>query len=245
MKRKMIAAMIFTILAAFLVTGCGNKGKDLLLKYAFEEGLEGWKGDFTDLPVDLEEDIYELFFGYAELPKELEMNRKALMISSSNRSDDIFMYIRKQLTEADGIKPNTVYKVVFTVEFATNAPAGAFGIGGPPGEAVFFKVGASATEPLPVKTGLDSDYPYYELSVDKGSQNDEGDAAILIGNVAKDDGSDDFNYALKKLDNKDRPIEVTSDENGNIWLFIGTDSGFEGTTSLYYTNIEVILEKAE
>lgn len=35
---------------------------------------------------------------------------------------------------------------------------------------------------------------------------------------------------------------VTADENGRLWVFIGTDSGFEGKTMLYFNNVQVLLE---
>jgi len=99
---------------------------------------------------------------------------------------------------------------------------------------------------VPVVVDADSDYPYYRSNVDRGSQNDEGKNALLIGNVAKEhDSDDDHTYALKTLDNKNRPLEVTADDEGNLWVFVDTDSGFEGKTTLYYTSIEISLEKVK
>jgi hypothetical protein len=31
-----------------------------------------------------------------------------------------------------------------------------------------------------------------------------------------------------------------SNANGELWLIIGTDSGFAGTTTLYYTKVNVV-----
>ena len=68
----------------------------------------------------------------------------------------------------------------------------------------------------------------------------------MIGNVAKESGGDDdYTYMLKTLDNNERPLAMTADAAGNLWVFVGTDSGFEGKTTLYYTSIEIILEKTE
>ncbi len=78
--------------------------------------------------------------------------------------------------------------------------------------------------------------------MDKGSQNDDGAHALRIGNVAKESG-DDESYALKNLDNMEQPLRATADAQGNLWVFVGTDSGFEGKTTLYYTGINIILEK--
>jgi hypothetical protein len=36
----------------------------------------------------------------------------------------------------------------------------------------------------------------------------------------------------------DDPSVVITDDNGSVWLIVGTDSGFEGTTRLFYTEIE-------
>ena len=237
--------MLIAVMLTLVISACSDN-KPVQFTFDFSKGQDGWSGEFADLPVDYEEDIYELEFGYKDLPDELGLNQKAIMISGHNRSDDLFMFIKKQLTKNDGIKPDTEYIVYIKIEFATNAPAGAFGIGGPPGEALFVKVGASGIEPLPVIDDENSDYPYYRTNIDRGSQNDEGENAVLIGNAAKEDGSDDdYTYALKQLDNTGKELKVRSDEQGNVWIFVGTDSGFEGKTTLYYTNVEVRLEEVK
>jgi len=40
----------------------------------------------------------------------------------------------------------------------------------------------------------------------------------------------------------DFPHPVTSDSNFTLWIFLGTDSGFEGLTGLYYHKIAVTLK---
>lgn len=245
MERRLWGYLISGLLVVFLAalaTGCNGSSEDLSWKFTFEQGTEGWSGDFVDLPVDYEADIYELEFAHADLPEELSRAGKALMLSGHNRSDDLFMYLKKKLTAADGLEPGGTYLVRIEVEFATNAPAGAVGIGGAPGEAVWMKLGAASEEPVPEVTDAGSDHPYYRLSVDKGSQNDDGAHALRIGNVAKESG-DDESYALKNLDNMEQPLRATADAQGNLWVFVGTDSGFEGKTTLYYTGINIILEK--
>ncbi|GEM_PF-404891 len=217
--------------------------RQLRFAYSFEESAHGWTGDFTDLPADYDEGIYELKFDHTHRPAEVGEG-KALMLQGHNRSDDLFMYVKKGLTAHDGIVPNTTYRVRFEVEFATNAPAGAVGIGGPPGEAVWVKVGAAPVEPVPViqeAMGM----LYYLLNVDKGHQNEDGEYALRVGDVAKEYSDDFETYELKTLDNRDEPLEVTSDPEGNLWLFVGTDSGFEGKTVLYYTSIQADLVPVE
>ena len=81
------------------------------------------------------------------------------------------------------------------------------------------------------------------MDIDKGQQANGGSEAVLLGDFAnsKDCASADFSYELKELSNLELPaFNITTDGNGNAWLLVGTDSGFEGTTTIYYTEIEAI-----
>lgn len=49
-------------------------------------------------------------------------------------------------------------------------------------------------------------------------------------------------YEYVTFSNVDDPLMITTDENGQLWLFVGTDSGFEGRTVLYYDTIQVMIE---
>jgi hypothetical protein len=240
-KRILFVTVCLLLVAALFLTGCGKgnstPSQKINLDFDFSKGDLGWIGDFVDLPDEDDMDQYDLKFGWVELPSELG-SRKALMISGANSSDDLFMYFRKQIGADEGLKPNTTYKIVLKVTFGSNAPANAVGIGGPPGEAVFVKVGAAVTEPVPVKVSGDD---WWRLSVDKDNQSGSGKDGIVVGDVSKPTNDDFETYELKTLDNSGAPLEVTSDANGNLWLFFGTDSGFEGTTTLYYTELDVSL----
>ena len=44
-------------------------------------------------------------------------------------------------------------------------------------------------------------------------------------------------YARMTLDNQDHTFSVTTDNNGIVWVIAGTDSGFEGATTVYYDMI--------
>ena len=244
MTKKRTAVSILFAASLLLLAACAAindtaPSDELSLEYDFSDSAHGWTGDFTDVPVDYDEDLYQLRFEHADRPDEVGEG-KALMLSGQNASDDLFMYVKKGLTPADGIQPDTLYRITFEVEFATDAPAGAVGIGGPPGEAVWVKVGAAPVEPVPVAEP-DMGTVYYLLNVDKGRQNDDGEHAIRIGDVAKEHDDQFEVYELKTLDHRDDPLEMTSDSEGNLWIFVGTDSGFEGRTTLYYTSIQVEL----
>jgi hypothetical protein len=44
---------------------------------------------------------------------------------------------------------------------------------------------------------------------------------------------------LIQRSNSTNPFRITSDPNGEVWVIIGTDSGFEGETVLYYNSISL------
>ncbi len=204
------------------------------VSFDFGESQNGWEADFTDLPAYLEDtSFYELKFEYTNLPSHLG-KRKSLMLSGNNHSDDLFMFIKRKVT---GLIPNTSYNVVFTVELASNAPAGSVGVGGSPGESVYLKVGASGTEPKKI---AESDK--YVLNIDKGNQSTSGVNAIVVGDISIPSTSTD--YVLISRSNASstghEPFIAQSNDAGEIWLVVGTDSGFEGVTTVYYTKVDVI-----
>lgn len=52
-------------------------------------------------------------------------------------------------------------------------------------------------------------------------------------------------FRLKTLNRMDSPVVVKADDSGGAWLIVGTDSGFEGLTRLYYDRISFTLTPTE
>jgi hypothetical protein len=204
--------------------------------YDFNEGMEGWVGDFADLPEDGQE-IYDLEISHFPLPEEIEPTSGSIKVQGHNRSDDLFMFLKKQIT---GLSPSTTYQITFDIELASQYPANAPGIGGSPGSSVFLKAGAVTKEPLPVAEG-NSRVTFLRMNIDKGNQSQEGADMFNIGTVGID--GEEYRYELIQRENSDRPFSATTDANGSLWLIVGTDSGFEGLTVLYYNSIKVRLEQ--
>ena len=212
-----------------------REGADGGFNFEFEMGPEGWTAGFADLPVDYDQSIYELDRGYRLLPEGLD--GRGMYLQGHNRSDDLFMYLK---TQVGGLRPNTTYAVSVFIDLATNVPAGLIGIGGSPGESVFVKAGASAIEP----TAAEGDNRHLRMNIDKGNQSRGGEAMVVIGNVANPEVQG-REYRIKTLDNADQPLAVNTDSEGRVWLIVGTDSGFEGLTSLYYSGIDYKLSPVE
>ena len=91
--------------------------------------------------------------------------------------------------------------------------------------------GTSTTEPLVV-----SHDGFNELNVDKGAQGDGGANALVLGDIANLRACEEPPaFELRNYDSGADELDVTTDGGGAVWVFVGTDSGFEGTTNLYYT----------
>ncbi|GAA4404665.1 hypothetical protein GCM10023187_22300 [Nibrella viscosa] len=206
----------------------GTGANNVLVNSDFSTGTDGWTGDYTDYSVQ-QEGIMDFSFKHEPLPAPLNTAEKALKISGSNRSDDMFMFVKRKVT---GLKANTDYRLKFDLEMASQYADNSVGIGGSPAKAVFLKVGASATEPVKVKKN-----DYYELSIDKGNQSSGGKDMIVIGHVGA--GDDVTQYKLIQRTNQETPFTAKTNDKGELWVIVGTDSGFEGITTLYYNKIKV------
>jgi len=212
------------------------------LEFDFVKGAQGWESGFAEYSPEMED--MRLEAGIKPLPSELGINGTGFYIQGMNRSDDLFMFLKRRLGPEDGVVPGQKYRVKFTIVFASNAPSGAVGIGGSPGEAVFLKAGGCTVEPV---VYLDPDDNYYVINVDKGLGNDKkgGEAASGIGHIANGLSAEEIDMenppyvSLKRCHT--HKYTVTASPDGELWLLVGTDSGFEGLTGIYYQRIVVTL----
>ena len=100
---------------------------------------------------------------------------------------------------------------------------------------------ATVIEPL-----VDEDASgHLRMNIDKGNQATEGRDMINLGHVAHPELGDSMGdeFKIKSLTNEERSFEVTTDADGALWLIVGTDSGFEGLTTLYYDRIAIVLSE--
>lgn len=230
--------MVWTSLAlAAMVSACNDDGLDAItvVDSNFETGTDKWTAEFAEYDTTVVDSTLTMKFAQSRLPTGLDTSQHAFMIQSTNRSDDMFMYLKKKVT---GFVPNGTYVVQFDINLATNYPASSFGTGGSPGSSVYVKAGASASAPARklVKS-------FYQFTLDKGQQSQGGTDALVLGDVAN--GREDTKYALVKRSNSGKPFTVKASANGEIWLFVGTDSGYEGLTKLYYDRITVTINEQQ
>lgn len=231
MNFKLLIRLTFPLLLIFVIFACSKDEREGASEQSFHtdfaSGKDNWVAGFADYSGNNVE-IYELKEELSHLPEPLDTQKQAYMLSGINRSDDLFMYLKKQLT---GFKPLTAYSINFTIQLASDAISGGVGAGGAPGEAVGIGVGASVIEPL----ARSNENNFYQMNIDKINQCcTDGEDMVVIGNVAN--GGDVYEY---KMLERAGEFQVTTDAEGNIWVLVGTDSGYEGKTTLYYSTIRM------
>ena len=216
-----------------LMPGCVNPDKPDSTKeywYDFKDGTQGWTGLFADYPKD--STGYNLNFGQAHLPLPLDTGIGAVILSGNNHSDDLLACMFRKI---DNLIPNAAYQVTFKIELASNVATNSMGIGGTPDLAL----GAGGINYQP-GTDLDST-DWYRPNFTSALQGFASNEVLqMLGTIGVTDTT--TQYALITRDNISGPIELTTNEYGQLWLLIGTDSGFEGITTLYYKSIIIKLK---
>ncbi len=210
----------------------------LQLIYSFERRMQGFDAVFADLPADWDQETYELDYRRVELPSPLS-GYTGLRLTGHNRSDDLAMLVKAPVK---GLEPDALYWVELDVELASNVPQGCFGIGGSPGESVFVKLGAAGIEPL---AELEPESNWLRFNIDFGNQSQSGADALVVGSLENSQSCEDgpeARWELKTFSTQGQQLLATTDNTGTLWVFAGTDSGFEGLTQYYLTSLRVRLE---
>ncbi len=236
MRRNQLVAVVVVVgvIIYVVVTGISSS---IRLESDFREGAQGWEAGFSEYSPQMRDMMFEA--GMRPLPSELGINGTGYYVQGTNHSDDLFMFVKRRLGTDKGLVPGQEYRVIFTIVFASNAPSGAVGIGGAPGESVYLKAGASTVEP---EVYLDSDTGYYVMNVDKGPGNSgNGTAASVVGNIANGLSAEENPRYISVERHHEHDCTVNASQDGELWLLVGTDSGFEGLTALYYQSIAVTL----
>jgi hypothetical protein len=230
-QHKALSPAVLLAVGLAIASGCSDRGS-LGYDFDFARGPQGWAELFADYPAG-QDALFNLVADYRSLPAPLDTSRSALYIAGTNRSDDLWMQYKTEVV----LPADTHYRVSFSVEIATGAPSGCIGVGGAPGEGVTVKAGVSLIEP---DRELDA-MGWWRMNVDKGQQTGGGEDVVAIGDLANSRTCEQgFEWELKHLGGP--PMMFTTDSTGRAWLFVGTDSGFESRSAVYYTRFVALFE---
>ncbi len=233
--------IMFLIMALMLV-GCKVDSPETISEeYLFETDDLGFVADIADVPTNYADANYGLVNTVGAVPVAStagggfsDPGINAYWLTVDNHSDDAFNYIYKKL---EGLTANTTFKGTLTVKGMTPYDKNSMGIGGSPASSVFVKAGVISADPVPTTVptgGVD----YYRITTfDKGNQSNSGADLATVGTLADDqiaiEGTEYFkvNYTVE--------VEFTTDTDGNAYIVVGYDSGFEGVNIFGITEIKL------
>lgn len=225
-----------TFFISFLVTACAG-GRDVKpgpieIAEDFNKTSTGWAGGHSDYMSDTQPN--DVIVAPRRVPAPF--GGYGLYTAGTNRSDDLFIYIKKKFSK---FRPNQDYLLTFSVTFLTDAPAGCIGVGGAPGEAVTLKAGATPTEPVTVIVD-----GQYQMNIDKGNQAQGGRDAFALGNIAGTNTDCNQPRFESKILTSTASLKARSDSQGALWLIFGIDSGFEAASEVYYRSATITASPA-
>ena len=249
----MLPKFTFTSLLCVFLISCGSgssssstppkEKQSLLLTYDFSESAQGFSIDTADHYVEHQLNN-KITSEMADLPSPYEY-RKGIMFQWDNYSDDMKGFIKKKIT---GLNANSQFQVDFNVDVLTFMSDACGGIGGSPGESVRVKAALLVEEPV---KSIESHYIYdvlyqeYVISIDDGQSG--GDDVVVLGHIGLPIPCDDDFFAnhvweIKPLSN-DENFFITTNSNGEAWIYVSIDSGFEGRSTFYLAEVELSIQE--
>lgn len=189
----------------------------------FSKGIDGWTAGVADYTEGTEPTATG--YGWSALPAPLA-GKHGYYLASRNNSDDVLTFVKHQMT---GFVAGAKYALTFEMNYATDAAAGCFGVGGSRGESVYMIAAAGTDEPKVVKN-TDGNF---RLNLDRGNQAAPGPQGVVLGTQGVEDLScDGGSWAVTSRKSADA-ITVTADKEGKLWVVLGTDSAFESANAFY------------
>ena len=221
--------MVASVMLLTLAQCDENKSSDTLTyTFEFEDGDEEWQSFFSDYP-EGDEEFYELNFERTVLPDPLDNDTHALKLSGNNHSDDLLSIVYRKFS---GLKPNTKYKITFDVDMASITPSNSVGVGGSPD--LSFGAGGIAEAPSNSLDDQNHYRPNFESALQSGLSNE---VFKVLGKIGVKENN--TQWTMINRHNKKDGITLETNGAGELWLMMGTDSGFESTTTLYFKKITI------
>jgi hypothetical protein len=208
------------------------------------EGLD--LGPVAPLPgplVEIEADTTHWMLHDGMFPMPDGIGGSGFLVQSTNRSDDIDMYIVKQLGPDDGVAPDTTYQVSFLeLALAGDAPVGALGVGGAPE----LHIQGVATAVDPTRFVVD-DFDHVRAPpgvFDGGLGVPLGSTGACLAEGAVSDRElepcppppERTRFELAGF-TPDGTTTVTTGAEARFWVMVGGHSGFEGFSAIYYARV--------
>lgn len=225
----MVRPFAAVVVAALLSTGCLDVGPattTLDFDLTVSPLNENWEPGAADYPAGRENDVNAIG-DLRPLPAGVG-TANALYQAGTNVTGTLFVFQRKYWS---GLRPLTQYQAELQVQFVSNQHSGcSAGLA----TDVVIKAGVTSVEP---RVDLDAQN-VYRFSLDKGTTVDGGDFLLL------DDIRNGLTgcpatgtFAVNNTPTLRQPTQLTTDDLGGFWMFIGTESSVLARHEIYLTRV--------
>ncbi|HEX8041865.1 MAG TPA: hypothetical protein VF490_22115 [Chryseosolibacter sp.] len=199
------------------------------INFNFADSDQGWTHGFAEYPSGpADSALFELKYAYTDQPSEFMLVKRSFMLSGKNLNNDLFMYIKKKIT---GLKPQTDYTITYTVELTSDFAADSQSATG----SVYLKAGATPFEPKTV-----DDAGYFVMNIDKGNAATPGQHMVSLGDIITPAKSAGYTLLTRNNTMANSRYVGRTNADGELWLIVGTDSSYGGTTTVFYNRINVV-----
>lgn len=198
-------------------------------EFTIAGAADGWAVGAADYPVGSEAQV-DLMGDQRALPADVSTEFLGLYESGTNVGSDLFVFHKRFFTAPAG-----TYKVSALVQFVTDAQGECTTGVGP---AVVIKAGASLTEPM----AIPDNQGIYRMNIDKGTQTSGGDF-VQLGNMRNGLAgcASPGTFAARTTPLLSQTQQLVVDATGGFWMFIGTQSTFNGRHEIYFTHFRLVL----
>ena len=215
-----------------LASGCLSLGPDAnsnTLPFSFIDASASWDFAVSDFPIARTNEVAAVG-DLRPLPVSLGISGNAQYQSGNNVTGDLFLFHKAYRS---GLTPNKTYRVSLQATYATNYHAGCTT---GPGPHVVLKAGVLPTEPIatPDAQGV------WHMNIDKGAGTEHGDF-VNLGDIRNGLSGCPATgaYAERTTDRIKQSVDITTDQDGGFWMFIGTQSTAIGSYEIYILELSV------
>ncbi|WP_218354691.1 hypothetical protein [Alteromonas lipotrueiana] len=241
--------LYLVIACAGFLFSCGSSSDDnpapppaekerIPLLFSFSESAQGFEIEVADYQVE-HEDNDKIISKISQLPEPYEY-RKGIEFGWFNYSADIKGYIKKRI---DVLSPSTMYDVNFKVDILTIESEECSGAGGGPGSSVQVKSSILPSEPNRFISN-EGDVGTYRVDINDGQGG--GEDVVYLGSIGLPISCEAHiespTWEIKTLSNSES-FSMSTGSTGEAWIYVSIDSGFEGATTVYITDVEIEFEE--
>lgn len=228
MKNWIVIGSLIFLAVNFIACKEDDVETDTVIESDFQKDVNGWSAGYA-LYKDANKDSVKFVSGRNKLESPLDTTHYGFKVQGRNDEDSLFLYAKKKVS---GLNSSKTYLLYFSVDLASSYPDTANGAG----RLGNLKVGASANEPKEVR---DTVTKYNRATIGKGLWNVDGNEMGILGNLSNT--ATTSGYKLIGYNNNAKPVAIKPNAQGEIWLCVGADTRFKGTTTVFFDRIKVTI----